>query len=67
MTPKYGKEMERCGTVVKRRIQDRELVGSTQASTNVVSLSKTLYPHCLVLVSTQEDMCIILIKDVAAV
>ena len=23
----------------------------------VVSLSKTLYPHCLVLVSTQEDLC----------
>ena len=26
---------------------------------SVVSLSKTLYPHCLVLVSTQEDLRVI--------
>ena len=47
--------MERCGAVVKRRTRDREVPGSIPTnSKSVVSLSKRLYPHCLVLVSTQE-------------
>ena len=37
---------EHCGAMVKRRIKDRELAGSNPA-TSVVSLNKTLYPHCL--------------------
>ena len=56
--------VERCGAVVKRRIQDQqELAGSTPASIKCcVWSTDTLYPHCLVLVSTQEDLRVILIK-----
>ena len=49
--------MECCGAVVKQQIQDNELASwrvRPQWVLSVVSLSKTSYPHCLVLASTQE-------------
>ena len=50
--------VRRCDAVVMFRIQDRELASCRirpQRAPSVVS-NKTLYPHCLVLVSTQEDL-----------
>ena len=51
--------------MVKHWIQDREIASwqvRPQRAPSVVSLSKTLCPHCLALVSTQKDLCIILRK-----
>ena len=51
-----NKNVERCGTVVNHQTREREVAGSIPVSTTCrVSLKRTLYPHCLVLVSTRED------------
>ena len=46
--------VERCGAVVKHRTRDREVPGSIPTNCKCCFLEQGLYPHCLVLVSTQE-------------
>ena len=53
------RSLERSGAMVKRRIQDRELAGSTLASTSCVLEQGTL---STLLVSAREDLRVVLSK-----
>ena len=50
-----SERVEHCGSLVKCWVQDHELAGSTPSA---VSMSKMLYPHCLVLVSIHEGVTV---------